>query len=310
MRLLGIVSLLLLAILPAAAIAEGDVGMSWRQRPPDTVDFGQGVEIVVTCYNYGPDAASFATYLKLDTVVCEMIYVECLGAGTAIELRFREQSIRGPWLATIWKVDGADTNPYNDTLYHQFHIRPGTAIDLGCEWLPGLPDTVRPGVPLQPTLQVTSHGPEHPFVVTVYCLIEGPHGIIYVEEQTLQWIQPGRPLFVTFPGYTFSGADSGDYVLLGFHGATPDLNPGNDTAYWYFHVAPNPGVAEHSSQPIPHGFPTVMRTSEVRALGGAVLNCTGREVSGDARLSPGIYFLREASGIERQASTRKVIVTR
>jgi hypothetical protein len=63
-------------------------------------------------------------------------------------------------------------------------------------------------------------------------------------------------------------------------------------------------------EPLPG--PTLMRASDLARFEGRVLDATGREVTDERRsLSPGIYFLREVSGVERQATTtRKVILTR
>jgi len=78
-------------------------------------------------------------------------------------------------------------------------------------------------------------------------------------------------------------------------------------------LGPIPGVQERETIPARSWTgPTVMRASGVRALGLAVLDYTGREVSSDERLSPGVYFLRPEGSRNQgiKGEVRKVIVTR
>jgi hypothetical protein len=142
----------------------------------------------------------------------------------------------------------------------------------------------------------------------LWCLMPGLHRSLVVRyNRGIGWSAPET--------VTDSAAASGRLVTDSQGRVYVFFQATGDRCWYSTYRTARPGVeeeAEGGRLKAESRMPTVTRAPELARVVGRVFDMTGREVTDrKQRLAPGVYFVRPAPGVERQASrVTKVVVTR
>jgi hypothetical protein len=255
----------------------------------------------------------------------ETVYNESINTvlqGTE-SLFFRPSRFRtlGPHQVTCSLFCARDQNPGNDATRGVFEVVAQGLPDIRIVQLNTPPDTIDTIQPVMVMLRLRNQG-------TVldtgwsYVFISDPgrDTLVYAESVPFR-LNPGQEEGYGFPPRMFRviGPYSGLCHFWSYGGCA-------DSQEFYFYVRPGMGIAEGRESRAGRAAATLVggvlfwqergarnagRAAELLDIGGkrvAELRPGANDVSG---LSPGIYFVRQASGVERDASgVTKVVVTR